>query len=29
MRSKSGTVRLIEAEHNLPRKSAIVPHFGR
>jgi fructose-1,6-bisphosphatase II / sedoheptulose-1,7-bisphosphatase len=29
MRSKSGTVRIIEAEHNLPRKSAFVPHFGR
>jgi fructose-1,6-bisphosphatase II / sedoheptulose-1,7-bisphosphatase len=28
MRSKSGTVRLIEAEHNLVRKSAIVPHFS-
>ncbi len=29
MRSKSGTVRLIEAEHNLPRKVAVAPHFGR
>ena len=28
MRSKSGTVRVIEAEHNLVRKSAIVPHFS-
>jgi fructose-1,6-bisphosphatase II / sedoheptulose-1,7-bisphosphatase len=28
MRSKSGTVRLIEAEHNLVRKSAVVPHFS-
>jgi fructose-1,6-bisphosphatase II / sedoheptulose-1,7-bisphosphatase len=28
MRSKSGTVRLIEAEHNLVRKSAMVPHFS-
>jgi len=28
MRSKSGTVRLIEAEHNLGRKSAMVPHFS-
>jgi fructose-1,6-bisphosphatase II / sedoheptulose-1,7-bisphosphatase len=28
MRSKSGTVRLIEAEHNLHRKSAVVPHFS-
>lgn len=27
MRSKTGTVRLIEAEHNLVRKSASVPHF--
>ncbi len=27
MRSKSGTVRTIEAEHNLQRKSAFVPHF--
>jgi fructose-1,6-bisphosphatase II / sedoheptulose-1,7-bisphosphatase len=28
MRSKSGTVRLIEAEHNLQRKRAVVPHFS-
>ena len=28
MRSKSGTVRLVEAEHNLVRKSAVVPHFS-
>ncbi len=28
MRSKSGTVRLIEAEHNLHRKRAVVPHFS-
>jgi len=28
MRSKSGTVRIIEAEHNLPRKSAVFPHFS-
>ncbi len=28
MRSKSGTVRLIETEHNLHRKSAMVPHFS-
>ncbi len=27
MRSKSGTVRIIEAEHNVPRKEAVVPHF--
>ena len=27
MRSKSGTVRIIEAEHNVPRKEALVPHF--
>jgi fructose-1,6-bisphosphatase II / sedoheptulose-1,7-bisphosphatase len=27
MRSKSGTVRMIEAEHYLQRKSAVVPHF--
>ncbi|GBD44123.1 Fructose-1,6-bisphosphatase class 2 [bacterium HR40] len=27
MRSKTGTVRIIETEHNLPRKSAVVPHF--
>jgi fructose-1,6-bisphosphatase II / sedoheptulose-1,7-bisphosphatase len=29
MRSKTGTVRIIEAEHNLPVKSEVVPHFGR
>jgi fructose-1,6-bisphosphatase II / sedoheptulose-1,7-bisphosphatase len=29
MRSKTGTVRIIEAEHNLPRKSEVVPHFAR
>ncbi|MCB1885459.1 MAG: class II fructose-bisphosphatase [Geminicoccaceae bacterium] len=29
MRSKSGTVRLIEAEHNVPRKRGLVPHFDR
>ncbi|HET6467265.1 MAG TPA: class II fructose-bisphosphatase [Geminicoccaceae bacterium] len=29
MRSKTGTVRIIEAEHNLPVKSGVVPHFGR
>ena len=28
MRSKSGTVRLIDAEHHLKRKSAVVPHFA-
>ena len=28
MRSKSGTVRVIEAEHYLQRKSAVVPHFA-
>jgi fructose-1,6-bisphosphatase II / sedoheptulose-1,7-bisphosphatase len=28
MRSKSGTVRVIEAEHYLQRKSAVVPHFS-
>ena len=28
MRSKTGTVRVIEAEHNLQRKSGVVPHFG-
>src|ERR687892_549434 len=27
MRSKTGTVRVIEAEHYLQRKSAVVPHF--
>ena len=29
MRSKTGTVRLIEAEHNIPLKTGVVPHFGR
>ncbi|MCL6607588.1 MAG: class II fructose-bisphosphatase [Geminicoccaceae bacterium] len=29
MRSKTGTVRLIEAEHNLSRKAGVVPHFAR
>jgi fructose-1,6-bisphosphatase II / sedoheptulose-1,7-bisphosphatase len=29
MRSKTGTVRLIEAEHYLLRKSEVVPHFNR
>jgi fructose-1,6-bisphosphatase II / sedoheptulose-1,7-bisphosphatase len=28
MRSKTGTVRHIETEHNRGRKSAVVPHFG-
>jgi fructose-1,6-bisphosphatase/sedoheptulose 1,7-bisphosphatase-like protein len=28
MRSITGTVRLVEAEHNLVRKSAFVPHFN-
>lgn len=28
MRSKTGTVRLIEAEHNMPLKSGVVPHFN-
>jgi fructose-1,6-bisphosphatase II / sedoheptulose-1,7-bisphosphatase len=27
MRSKTGTVRTIEAEHNIRRKSQVVPHF--
>ncbi len=27
MRSRTGTVRLIEAEHNLHRKGAVVPNF--
>jgi fructose-1,6-bisphosphatase II / sedoheptulose-1,7-bisphosphatase len=27
MRSKTGTVRIIEAEHNLPVKAGVVPHF--
>ena len=29
MRSRTGTVRIIEAEHNLPVKSGVVPHFSR
>jgi fructose-1,6-bisphosphatase II / sedoheptulose-1,7-bisphosphatase len=29
MRSKTGTVRLIEAEHNISVKTGVVPHFGR
>ncbi len=29
MRAKTGTVRLIEAEHHLHRKSEVVPHFDR
>jgi fructose-1,6-bisphosphatase II / sedoheptulose-1,7-bisphosphatase len=28
MRSRTGTVRIIEAEHNLPVKAEVVPHFG-
>ena len=28
MRSKTGTVRIIEAEHNLPVKGEVVPHFA-
>jgi fructose-1,6-bisphosphatase II / sedoheptulose-1,7-bisphosphatase len=28
MRSKTGTVRVIEAEHNIPLKTGVVPHFG-
>jgi fructose-1,6-bisphosphatase II / sedoheptulose-1,7-bisphosphatase len=28
MRSKTGTVRFIDAEHNLPLKSGVVPHFN-
>ncbi len=28
MRSKTGTVRVIEAEHNMPVKTGVVPHFG-
>ena len=28
MRSKTGTVRLIDAEHNMPLKAGVVPHFG-
>jgi fructose-1,6-bisphosphatase/sedoheptulose 1,7-bisphosphatase-like protein len=27
MRSRTGTVRIIEAEHNLPVKADAVPHF--
>ena len=27
MRSQTGTVRIIEAEHNLPVKVDAVPHF--
>jgi fructose-1,6-bisphosphatase II / sedoheptulose-1,7-bisphosphatase len=29
MRAKTGTVRIIETEHNLPMKSSVVPHFSR
>ena len=29
MRSKTGTVRTVEAEHNLPVKREVVPHFTR
>ena len=29
MRSKTGTVRIIDAEHNIPLKAGVVPHFGR
>ncbi len=29
MRSKTGTVRVIDAEHNIPLKAGVVPHFGR
>jgi fructose-1,6-bisphosphatase II / sedoheptulose-1,7-bisphosphatase len=29
MRAKTGTVRIIEAEHNLPVKAEVVPHFTR
>jgi fructose-1,6-bisphosphatase II / sedoheptulose-1,7-bisphosphatase len=29
MRSKTGTVRLIEAEHNITLKAGVVPHFAR
>jgi fructose-1,6-bisphosphatase II / sedoheptulose-1,7-bisphosphatase len=28
MRSKTGTVRLIEAEHNITLKAGVVPHFA-
>ena len=29
MRSKTGTVRIIQTEHHLRRKSTVVPHFNR
>ena len=29
MRSKTGTVRTVSAEHNLGQKRGVVPHFGR
>ena len=29
MRSKTGTVRQIQAEHHLQRKVEVVPHFNR
>jgi fructose-1,6-bisphosphatase II / sedoheptulose-1,7-bisphosphatase len=29
MRSKTGTVRTVLAEHNLGQKRGVVPHFGR
>ncbi|MDX1540940.1 MAG: fructose-bisphosphatase class II [Geminicoccaceae bacterium] len=29
MRSKTGTVRIIQTEHHLRRKSSVVPHFNR
>ena len=29
MRSKTGTVRVIEAEHNIAVKTGVVPHFAR
>lgn len=29
MRSQTGTVRIIETEHNLPVKASVVPHFAR
>jgi len=29
MRSKTGTVRQITAEHHLQRKIEVVPHFNR
>jgi len=28
MRSRTGTVRIIETEHNLPRKHRAIPHFA-